>query len=99
MISTQNITVDLSNPYISPAPVIYAKQGDSKTRAVSLTITDNGKKVSVKSIFKEQHSRSEIVATFLAVLELCKSNRIKLDGNGNDMSVRLNKERKINETK
>ena len=47
MTSTQNITVDLSNPYISPAPVIYAKQGDSKTRAVSLTITDNGKKVSV----------------------------------------------------
>lgn len=47
MTSTQSITVDLSNPYISPAPVIYAKQGDSKTRVVSLTITDNGKKVNV----------------------------------------------------
>lgn len=47
MTSTQSITVDLSNPYISPAPVIYAKQGDSKTRAVSVTITDNGKIISV----------------------------------------------------
>ncbi len=88
-----------------PSTKVFTKIVAKKVVAVSTKIVSvmrtlwNGKKVSLKSIFKEQHSRSEIVATFLAVLELCKSNRIKLDGNGNDMSVRLNKERKINETK
>lgn len=33
----------------------------------------------LKNLFKNNRSRSEIVATFLAVLELCKTNSVKLE--------------------
>lgn len=36
-------------------------------------------KVGFKSLFKKVKTRSEVVATFLAVLELCKSGKIRLD--------------------
>lgn len=35
-------------------------------------------KTTFRSLFKKVQSRSEVVATFLAVLELCKENRIRL---------------------
>lgn len=38
--------------------------------------------VAFQSIFGESKSRSEVVATFLAVLELCRSKRIYLAGQG-----------------
>lgn len=34
----------------------------------------------VMGLYKSAKSRSELVATFLAVLELCKANRIKIEG-------------------
>ena len=40
-----------------------------------------------KALFQGSRSRSELVATFLAVLELCKHNRILLTGSGEDCSV------------
>ena len=45
----------------------------------------------LKSLFRGNRSRSEIVATFLAVLELCKTNSVTLedDVNGEDPNVRL----------
>ncbi len=45
----------------------------------------------LKSLFKGNKSRSEIVATFLAVLELCKSNSVTLedDVSGENPNVRL----------
>ena len=45
----------------------------------------------LKSLFRGNRSRSEIVATFLAVLELCKTNSVTLedDVNGDDPNVRL----------
>ena len=45
----------------------------------------------LKSLFKGNRSRSEIVATFLAVLELCKTNSVSLedDINGDDPNIRL----------
>ncbi len=39
------------------------------------------------SLFKGSRSRSEIVATFLAVLELCKACRILLAGTAEDCTV------------
>lgn len=38
-------------------------------------------------------SRSELVATFLAVLELCKNNRVKLTGESSDTKITLIKEK------
>ena len=45
----------------------------------------------LKSLFRGNRSRSEIVATFLAILELCKTNSVTLedDINGDDPNVRL----------
>lgn len=40
-----------------------------------------------RNLFRGNRSRSEIVATFLAVLELCKGNRINLSGNGSDCTI------------
>ena len=45
----------------------------------------------LKNLFKGNRSRSEIVATFLAVLDLCKTNSVTLedDVNGENPTVRL----------
>ena len=45
----------------------------------------------LKKLFKGNRSRSEIVATFLAVLDLCKTNTVTLedDVNGENPNVRL----------
>lgn len=49
---------------------------------------------SLKNLFKGNRSRSEIVATFLAVLELCKTNHVRVDDDGSvdNPNVRLIKE-------
>ncbi len=45
----------------------------------------------LKNLFKSSRSRSEIVATFLAILELCKTNSVTLedDVSGDNPNVRL----------
>lgn len=40
-----------------------------------------------RSLFRGNRSRSEIVATFIAVLELCKANRLRLAGTQEDCTV------------
>ncbi len=40
-----------------------------------------------RNLFRTNRSRSEIVATFLAVLELCKGNRINLSGTDTDCTI------------
>jgi len=40
-----------------------------------------------RALFKGNKSRSEIVATFIAVLELCKANRLRLAGTQEDCTV------------
>ena len=42
-----------------------------------------------RQLFQGSRSRSEIVAAFLAVLELCRSNSVELIENGGETSVRL----------
>ncbi len=48
----------------------------------------------LKNLFKGNRSRSEIVATFLAILDLCKNNSVTLedDNSGENPNVRLIKE-------
>lgn len=45
-----------------------------------------------RSLFKGSRSRSEIVATFIAVLELCKANRLRLAGAEEDCTVTCTQE-------
>jgi len=40
-----------------------------------------------RALFKGNRSRSEVVATFLAVLELCKAHRLRLAGTEEDCTV------------
>ena len=40
-----------------------------------------------KSLFRGSRSRSEVVATFLAVLELCKAHRLRLAGTEEDCTI------------
>ena len=40
-----------------------------------------------QSLFRGSRSRSEVVATFLAVLELCKAKRLRLAGTAEDCTV------------
>ena len=40
-----------------------------------------------RALFKGNRSRSEIVATFIAVLELCKARRVRLAGTEMDCTV------------
>ena len=53
----------------------------------------------LKNLFRGNKSRSEIVATFLAVLELCKTGSAVLEGdiNGDDPNVRLLEQNKKEE--
>jgi segregation and condensation protein A len=46
----------------------------------------------LKGLFRTAKSRSELVATFLAVLELCKLHRIELEGSQEDPKVLWNEE-------
>ena len=41
------------------------------------------------SLLSDAESRSDIVATFLAVLELTKSKKVKVTGDGDDAQVEL----------
>ena len=52
----------------------------------------------LKNLFKGNKSRSEIVATFLAVLELCKTNSVQLEDDASDENpnVRLVDETNVN---
>ena len=45
----------------------------------------------LKSLFKESRTRSEVVATFLSILELCKTGTVSLEGDisGENPDVRL----------
>ncbi len=69
-------------PSVAPFTKIVAK----KIVAVSTKIVFvmrkliGGGKRSLSSLYKTARSRSELVATFLAVLELCKANRVEISG-------------------
>ncbi len=62
----------------------------SKIGSIFSKFSKKGQKKSFKSLFEDAKSRSELVATFLAVLELAKSNNLKLiDNKDNDLEIEL----------
>ena len=71
-------TLDTSN-FAIPKRIIYSVS--EKTNEIIASLKGSGPKY-LELIFKESHSRTEVVATFLAVLELCKSGAVKLEGDG-----------------
>lgn len=61
----------------------------SKITNIFKKLSLKGKKTKWKSLFDDAESRSDIVATFLAVLELTKSKKVKVSGDGDDAQVEL----------
>lgn len=51
------------------------------------------KKIQYSALFEQAGSRSELVATFLALLELIKASRIRVDGEGDNLLVRMTADR------
>lgn len=59
-----------------------------KIKSVVSLLTQN-KKLQFKDLLKRSGSRSDLVAVFLAVLELAKTGNINVDGNMDDFSLEL----------
>ena len=53
----------------------------------------------LKNLFKGNRSRSEIVATFISILDMCKNNTVTLedDINGDNPNVRLLDQQEVKE--
>ena len=63
-----------------PYPVAD-KAGEILKRLVRFGVTR------FRALFRTSRSRSEVVATFLAILELCKASRVRLAGTAEDCTV------------
>ena len=83
-------------PSTAPFTKIVAKKIVAVSTKIVFVIrnlwTGGSKKLS--SLYKTAHSRSELVSTFLAVLELCKANRVRVDGDSDSAEITLIKEHK-----
>lgn len=78
-------------PSTAPFTKIVAKKivaVSTKIVFVMRNLWKGGKK-SLGSLYKTATSRSELVATFLAVLELCKANRVNVKGDGENAEITL----------
>ena len=68
------------------------------TRVVSiLRRLIKGEEMTLSDAFKGSGSRSDVVATFLAVLEMISKMRIRVDGEGDAARISLRKDRKEHE--
>ena len=83
-------------PSTAPFTKIVAKKIVAVSTKIIYVIRNlyKGGKSKLSDLYKTAESRSELVATFLAVLELCKANRVKVEGEGEHQEIRLIKERK-----
>lgn len=83
-------------PSTAPFTKIVAKKIVAVSTKIVFVIRNlwKGGKSKLSTLYTSAQSRSEMVATFLAVLELCKANRVKVEGEGDAQEIHLIKERK-----
>lgn len=99
-LSAVNRAKRVAPPSVAPFTRIVAKKIVSVSSKIvfvirKLALSGGGK---LSSLYKTAKSRSELVATFLAVLELCKANRIKIGGTSTeDAEIKLIKGHRRNE--
>lgn len=86
-------------PSTAPFTKIVAKKIVAVSTKIVFVIRNlfKGGKSKLSDLYKTAQSRSELVATFLAVLELCKANRVKVEGEGEKQEISLIKGHKKNE--
>lgn len=83
-------------PPTAPFTKIVAKKifaVSTKIVYVMRRLVGNGRQ-KMSALFSSCESRSELVATFLAVLELCKSNRVELNTDKPDAEIVLRRDKK-----
>ncbi len=80
-------------PDSTPFTKIVAKKIVAVSTKIVFVIRNllKGGKCKLSGLYKTANSRSELVATFLAVLELCKANRVKIEGDGENSQITLQK--------
>lgn len=78
-------------PSTAPFTKIVAKKIVAVSTKIVFVIRNlwGGGKKKLSSLYKTANSRSELVATFLAVLELCKANRVRIDGEDENQEITL----------
>lgn len=83
-------------PSTAPFTKIVAKKIVAVSTRIVFVIRNlwTGGTKKLGSLYRTAHSRSELVATFLAVLELCKANRVRIDGEADNAEITLIKEHK-----
>lgn len=86
-------------PSTAPFTKIVARKIVSVSTKIVFVIRNlwKGGKSRLSELYKTANSRSELVATFLAVLELCKANRVKVEGDGEAQEITLIKGHKKND--
>jgi len=67
-----------------PTPITYSVT--AKAREIIARLRRVGE-MSIRTLFFEAKSRSEVVATFVAMLELCKLGSIRFQGEGADLTI------------
>lgn len=84
---------------LPPPTTVFSKIVAKKIVSVSSRIVHlmrglwNGQKQRFSTLFRQAESRSELVATFLAVLELVKARRVTVSGEGEEATVQIVKGR------
>lgn len=78
-------------PSTAPFTKIVAKKMVAVSTKIIFVIRNlwSGGRQKLSSLYKTANSRSELVATFLAVLELCKANRVKIEGDSDNAEIKL----------
>lgn len=73
-------------PSVTPFTKIVAKKIVSVSTKIIFVIRKlaKGGKSRLSALYSSARSRSELVATFLAVLELCKANRVEISGDNSE---------------
>ncbi len=71
-------------PFVMPTRIVYPVS--DKAQEIVSRLREFGA-LRVKSLFETCRSRSELVATFVALLELCKSGGVMLSGEGDGCTV------------
>ncbi|MCL2568726.1 MAG: segregation/condensation protein A [Oscillospiraceae bacterium] len=70
--------------FVMPTPITYSVT--DKVGEIVARLKRSGA-VTMRTLFCEAESRSEVVATFVAVLELCKMGSIEFTGEGGELEV------------
>lgn len=80
-------------PSVAPFTKIVARKIYAVSTKIVFVIRNlwSGGTKKLSALYASAHSRSELIATFLAVLELCKANRVEVSGQNEDMEITLNR--------